>query len=97
MVYLLDKQFCRQINDEGVKWKYETLINGTYFSVENDLSVIDSQIVSQNLMYFDEKQYINDARGAYLFVYDKFGAWAGIKQIRVNAEGDVEVIKISKY
>ncbi len=96
-LYLLDKQFCRQINDEGVKWKYETLINGTYFSVENDLSVIDSQIVSQNLMYFDEKQYINDARGAYLFVYDKFGAWAGIKQIRVNAEGDVEVIKISKY
>lgn len=96
-LYLLDKQSFRQINNEGVEWKYETLLDGTYFLVENDLSVNDSQIISQNLMVFDEKQYIDDAQGVYLFVYDKFGAWAGIKQIRINAEGNVEVVKISKY
>lgn len=92
-LYMMDNLPCRQISDRGIQWKYEELFDGKWLSVRNGLLVDDSRIMDEKSMVFDGKQYVNDSKGIYLFIYDNFTKeLVGVKQVRMNADGYVEML-----
>ncbi|MDE7179368.1 MAG: hypothetical protein K2O59_16320 [Lachnospiraceae bacterium] len=92
-LYLIKNLLCRQISDQGLQWEYEESFDGKWLSVKNGLLVEDSRIVDKKSLVFNGKQYIDDPQGIYLFIYDNFTKeLVGVKQMRMNGDGDVEVL-----